>query len=93
MNAISYMIKYLPRLIVKFQAAIHKNLLLARCRAFGHVERTTIYKIKIFYREFVLLQSIDSRVKNLSKYIFPILKLFKGLVKRFHINSIISIRP
>ena len=47
MNALSYMIKYLPSLLVNFQAAIYKILLLARCRAFfEHVEPTTIYIIK-----------------------------------------------
>ena len=54
MNAIC---KYLPCLIVNFQPAMHKSLLLARCRVFEDVEPTTIYMIKIFYREFVLLQS------------------------------------
>ena len=60
MLALSYMIKYLPYLVVNFQAAIHKNLLLARCRAFEHAEPTTIYIIKKFhlhYRELALLQS------------------------------------
>ena len=109
---LSYTIKYLPYLIVKFQVAIDKKLLLARCRAFKHVESTTIYMIKIFhlhYRESALLQSsffivtkltnicqpissIDSREKNLSKYIY-VFNLFKSLGKHFHTNSIISIRP
>ena len=60
MHALSYMIKYLPCLTVNIQAAIHKNLLLARCKAFEHVELTTIYVIKIFhlhYRELALLHS------------------------------------
>ena len=60
MHALSYMIKYLPCLVVNFQAAIHKNLFLARCKAFEHVEPTTNYIIKIFhlhYRELALLQS------------------------------------
>ena len=60
MHSLSYMIKYLPCLIVNFQAAMRKNLLLARCKAFDHVEPTTIYIIKIFnlhYRELAPLQS------------------------------------
>ena len=59
-NPASYMIKYLPCLIVKFQATIHKNLLLAGCRTFENVNPTTIYMIKRFhlhYRELALLQS------------------------------------
>ena len=35
MNALCYMIKYLPGLLVNFQAAIFKNLLLTKCRAFS----------------------------------------------------------
>ena len=65
MSALSYMIKYLPCLLVNFQAAIYK----AKCRgyfwqnveAFGHVEATTTYTIKRFhllYRVLALLQRI-----------------------------------
>ena len=46
---LSCMIKYLPCLIVNFHAPIHKNLLLARCTTFEHVEPTIIYMIKIFH--------------------------------------------
>ena len=109
---LSYMIKYLPCLIVKFQAA-NKNLLLERCRAFNHVQPTTICMVQIFHlhhRELALPRSsfltvtkltnihqpifkIDSREKNLSKYICSVLNLFKSLVKLFRTNSIISIKP
>ena len=44
------MIKYLPCLIDNFQAAIHKNLLLVRCRAFENVEPTTILLANILNR-------------------------------------------
>ena len=33
-NASNYMIKFLPYVLVNFQAAIYKSLLLAKCRAF-----------------------------------------------------------
>ena len=62
MNALSCMIKYLPCLLVNFQAAIYKNLVLARCREhFEHVEPNTIYIIKRFhlhYRGLALLLGI-----------------------------------
>ena len=41
-NALSYMIKYLPCLLVNFQATIYKNLLLAKCS-----KLTTRYIIKV----------------------------------------------
>ena len=69
MKALSCMIKYLPCLIVNVQVAIHKNLLLASCRAFEHVEPTTIYMIKIFhlhYRKLPLLQSSLLKVTKLT---------------------------
>ena len=47
----SYMIKYLPCLIDNFQAAIHKKLLLVRCRAFENVEPTTILLANILNRQ------------------------------------------
>ena len=56
MNAPSYMIKYLPCLLVNFQAAIYKNLLLAKC-----CKPTTRYIIKRFLlqcRELALPQRI-----------------------------------
>ena len=34
MNVISYQIKSLPRFLVSFQAAIYRNILLAKCRRF-----------------------------------------------------------
>ena len=52
----SYMIKYLPRRLVNFQAAIYKDLLLAKFS-----KPTTIYIIKRFhlpYKELALLQRI-----------------------------------
>ena len=43
-NAPSYMIKYLLCLLVNFQAAIHKNLLLQRCRAFwAYTSHSNLY--------------------------------------------------
>ena len=55
-NALSYIIKYLPCLLVNFQAGIYKNLLLANCS-----KPTTIYIIKrypLHYRHLSLLQRI-----------------------------------
>ena len=52
----SYLIKYLPRRLVNFQAAIYKDLLLAKFS-----NSTTIYIINKFhlpYKELALLQRI-----------------------------------
>ena len=78
---LSYMIKYLPFLTVNFQAAIHKNQLVARCRAFEHVESTIIYMIKIFhldYRELALPYSSFLTVTKLTKICWPIFKIDSG---------------
>ena len=52
----------LPCLLVNVQAAIYRNLLLARCRAFEHVELTTMYltnlQFHLHFRELPLLQKI-----------------------------------
>ena len=49
MNALSYMIKYLPFLVVTFQAAIHKYLLWQNVAHFERVEPATIYMSKKFH--------------------------------------------
>ena len=65
MHALSYIIKYLPCLIVNFQAAIHKNLPLARCKAFEHGEPTNIYIINIsFFFFFLNWDSLHARLNS-----------------------------
>ena len=49
MNAVSYMIKYLPCLLVNVQVAIYRNLLWQNVVYFEHADPTTIYIIKIFH--------------------------------------------
>ena len=56
MNALSYMIKYLPCLLVNFQAPIYKNLLLAKCSK--PTNRYIIKRFHLHYRELALLQRI-----------------------------------
>ena len=56
MNALSYMIKYLPCLLVNFQAAIHKNLLLTKC--FKPTTRYIIKRFHLHYRELAIVQRI-----------------------------------
>ena len=48
MNALTYMIKYLPCLLVNVQAAIHKKTYFSEdAEHFGHGEPTTIYIVNI----------------------------------------------
>ena len=49
MNALSFMIIYLPCFLVNFKAAICKILFWQNVGHFEHVEPTTIYTIKRFH--------------------------------------------
>ena len=48
MNALSYMIKYLPYLLVNFQTVIYKKPVSQNVDHFKNIEPTTIYIIKRF---------------------------------------------
>ena len=79
LNAISYMIKYLPSLLVNFQAAIYKILLLARCRAFfEHVEPTTIYSFRNI--SIALQKACSSPVNLLNSNNHTAVKSFRKIV-------------